>query len=47
MLKPHYYASLSKEAKEEWLKTHGKAVNESIQEFLVEYIGKPLEKLLK
>ena len=47
MLAPSYYARLSKETKEEWLNTYGKNVNESIQEFLVEYIGKPLEKFLR
>lgn len=47
LLWPAYYANLDKEAKDEWLKTYGKTVSESIKEFLVEYLGKSLEKLLR
>ena len=46
LLLPAFYTKVSKETKEKWFKTYGKSVNESILEFLVEYIGKALEKLL-
>ena len=47
LLWPGYYINLENKAKVEWLKTYGKTVNESIREYLVEFIGKSLEKLLR
>ncbi|XP_028411286.1 uncharacterized protein LOC114533865 [Dendronephthya gigantea] len=47
MLIPAYYEDLHEETKEKWFKTYGKNVNESIKDFLVELIGKPLEEMLR
>ena len=47
MLIPAYYENLHEKTKEKWLKTYGKNVNESIKDFLVELIGKPLKELLR
>ena len=46
MLIPRHYNSLSNETKEEWRKTYGKSVNETIRGYLLDLIGKPLEKIL-
>ena len=47
MRDPRWLADLEKSASEAWEKKHQKTVRASINEALVEYVGKPLDSLLK
>lgn len=47
MRDPRWLAGLDKRASEAWGKKHGKSVQASIDEALVENVGKPLDSLLK
>jgi len=46
MRDPKWLADLEKSASEAWEKEHKKSVRDSINEALVEYVGKPLDSLL-
>lgn len=47
MLHPDYYSNISKEANEEWKREQGMNVNESVKNYLLEYLGKPLHQLIR
>ncbi|KAL9986409.1 hypothetical protein ACROYT_G000554 [Oculina patagonica] len=47
MLDPKWLADLQKDAAEAWQKEHKESVRISINDALVEYVGKPLDSLLK
>lgn len=47
MLHPDYYSNISKEANDEWKKEEGMNVNESVKNYLLEYLGKPLHQLIR
>lgn len=47
MRDPKWLADLQESASEAWQKEHKKSVRSSIDEALVEYVGKPLDSLLK
>jgi len=47
-LKDDYYSDLTDEMKKEWRDKHsGKTVKQSLSEYLVEYMGKPMNQLLR
>ena len=48
MLDPEFYTGITKEVENEWKTKHnGKNVSESIKEYLVTYLGEPLNQLLR
>ena len=47
-LDPDFYSNITEETETAWKKDHpGKNVSESIKEYLVEYVGEPLEQMLR
>jgi len=47
-LKDEYYSDITDEMRNQWKKDHnGTTVNESLSDFLVEYMGKPMKQLLR
>lgn len=47
-LDPDYYSNITEEIDNEWKKTHdGKNVSDTIKEYLVKYLGEPLNQLLR
>ena len=47
-LKDDYYSDLTDEMKKEWRDNHGgKTVKQSMSDYLVEYMGKPMNQLLR
>lgn len=47
MLHPEYYSNITKEVNEAWKKEHGMNVNESVKNYLLDYLGKPLHQLIR
>ena len=48
LLDPDYYSNITEETDNEWKKKHGGInVRESVKEYLVKYLGEPLQKLLR
>ena len=47
MLDNGFYSDLPKEIDDEWIGRHGKNVSETIKEYLVTYLGEPINKLLR
>ena len=48
MLDPDYYSNITEEIDNEWKNKHaGKNVSETIKEYLVTYLGKPIHQLLR
>ena len=47
VLKSEFLASISKEERALWYRTTGMHVNESVQEDFVEFIGKPIVRLIR
>ena len=46
--KDDYYVKITDEMKSQWKSSHnGMTVNESLSEYLVEYMGKPMTELLR
>ena len=47
-LNSDYYSEITDEMKSQWKSNHnGMTVNESLSEYLVEYMGKPMTELLR
>ena len=47
-LNSDYYSKITDEMKSQWKSSHnGMTVNESLREYLVEYMGKPMTELLR
>ncbi|KXJ22621.1 uncharacterized protein LOC110251997 [Exaiptasia diaphana] len=44
---PEYYKHLTAKVKEEWKSVHKKNINESVTEYLIEYIGKPIAEMIR
>ncbi|KAL9986426.1 hypothetical protein ACROYT_G000573 [Oculina patagonica] len=42
-----YYSNITDDMKNKWKKDHGKTVKESLINYLVEYMGKPMSQLLR
>ena len=48
LLDPDYYSNITEDIDNQWNNTHGgKNVSESIQDYLVTYIGEPISELLR
>lgn len=47
MLDNGFYSDLPKEIDDEWIGRHGKNVSETIKEYLVTFLGEPINKLLR
>ncbi|KAL9986419.1 hypothetical protein ACROYT_G000566 [Oculina patagonica] len=48
MLDPDYYSNITQEIDSKWKKTHnGKNVSKTVKEYLVTYLGEPLNQLLR
>ncbi len=47
MLDPDYYSEITEEIDNEWKAKHGKNVSDTIKEYLVTYLGEPLDQLLR
>ena len=47
MLDPKWLADLPKDVSDAWEKEHKESVKTYVNEALVEYVGKPLDSLLK
>ena len=48
VLNSDYYSKITDEMKSQWKSSHnGMTVNESLSEYLVEYMGKPMTELLR
>ena len=46
-LKDEYYSDLTDDMKNQWKADKGKTVKESLSDYLVEYMGKPMNQLLR
>ena len=46
-LKDEYYSDLTDDMKNQWKADNGKTVKESLSDYLVEYMGKPMNQLLR
>ena len=46
-LKDEYYSDLTDDMKNQWKAENGITVKESLSDYLVEYMGKPMNQLLK
>ena len=47
LLIPDFYMELTKEMRDEWQKRTGKSALNSVEEFLIENVGAPLNKLFR
>lgn len=47
LLNPDFYKGLTKEMRDEWQKRTGKSALNSVEEFLIENVGAPLNKLFR
>lgn len=48
LLDPLYYSDITKETNKKWKEAHkGKNVSETVKEYLVKYLGEPLEQMLR
>ena len=45
LLQPEFLEALTEEETKSWQNKHGKSVNESLREFLLENVGKSIEQL--
>ena len=47
LLHPEYYSNITKKVDDEWKKEHGKNVSDTVKEYLLTYLGKPLHQLIR
>lgn len=48
ILDPDFYSNITEEIETDWKAAHGeKNVSDSIKEYLVTYVGEPLEQMLR
>ena len=47
VLNGNYFSDITEEMNTTWKKDHGKSVKESLNEYLVENVGKPMSELLR
>lgn len=47
LLHSEFYSNITKEVDSTWEKEHGMNVSDSVKEYLLTYVGKPLHKLIR
>lgn len=47
ILDPQFLSNITADQLNEWKDKHNKTVNQSIQEYAVEYVGKPIHDFLR
>ena len=47
ILDPEYYSNITKKVDDAWKKKHGMNVSDTVKDYLLTYLGKPLHQLLR